>query len=167
MIQIRKATNEDIPTISQIASITWAVAYKDILSDEQREYMLKMMYSFESLQQQMNNSQTFLVAVYNEEIVGFLSFEVGYNNQNVLKIHKYYVLPTMQGNGVGSALLKYVETIATSQNIEIITLNVNRYNKTINHYLSKGFEISKSEDIEIGNGYLMEDFVMEKKIDYI
>lgn len=167
MIQIRVATTEDILLIADIATKTWAVAYKEILTEEQRKYMLEMMYSYDSLQQQMKNSQSFLVAIYNEEIVGFLSYEVAYNNRNVLKIHKYYVLPSIQGKGVGSSLLQHVETIATSQNIEIITLNVNRFNKTIQHYLSKGFEITKSEDIDIGNGYLMEDFVMEKNIDYI
>lgn len=167
MIKIRLATVEDIPTIAEIASITWVVAYKDILSEEQRVYMLKMMYSFESLQEQMNNSQTFLLALYNEKIVGFLSYEIAYNNGKAMKIHKYYVLPEVQGKGVGSALLQKAEQIASLNSNEFITLNVNRFNKTIHHYLSKGFVITKSEDVHIGNGYLMEDFVMQKKIDYI
>jgi len=167
MIEIRLATVEDIPTIAEIASITWAVAYKDILSEEQREYMLKMMYSFESLNQQMKNEQTFLIAELSQKVVGFLSYELAYIKSNGMKIHKYYVLPEVQGKGVGSALLQKAEQIATKNTIEFITLNVNRYNLTIQHYLSKGFVIIKSEDISIGNGYLMEDFVMQKKIDYI
>lgn len=167
MIHIRPATIEDIPAISQIATTTWAIAYKEILSDEQRNYMLEMMYSYDSLQEQMNKSQNFLVALFNDELVGFLSYELAYKNQNSMKIHKYYVLPTIQGKGIGSALLQRAENIATSHQIDCITLNVNRFNKTIDHYLSRGFEITLSEDIHIGNGYLMEDFVMEKKITYI
>lgn len=167
MIQIRPATIEDIPTIAEIASITWAVAYKDILSDKQREYMLEMMYSFDSLHQQMKNEQTFLIAILSQKVVGFLSYELAYNKSNGMKIHKYYVLPEVQGQGVGSALLQKAEVITISNSIEFISLNVNRFNKAVQHYLSKGFEITKSEDIDIGNGYLMEDFVMEKKITYI
>jgi diamine N-acetyltransferase len=167
MIEIRLATVEDISTIAEIASITWAIAYKDILSEEQRVYMLEMMYSYDSLLQQMINEQTFLIAELSQKVVGFLSYELAYNKSNGMKIHKYYVLPEVQGKGVGSALLQKAEKIATKNTIEFITLNVNRFNLTIQHYFSKGFVITKSEDISIGNGYLMEDFVMQKKIDYI
>ena len=47
---------------------------------------------------------------------------------------------------------------------DVLFLNVNRFNKAQYFYKKLGFEVAYEEDIEIGNGYLMEDFVMEKKI---
>ena len=167
MIKIRRATEHDIDSIRDIAIKTWAIAYKEILSEEQRTYMLEMMYSVSALRNQMTNGHQFFIAEYAGISAGFLSCETEYDGRNALKIHKYYVLPTLQGKGIGSVLLEEAEKLAVSSKSAFITLNVNRFNLTIQHYLSKGFVITKSEDISIGNGYLMEDFVMEKKIAYI
>lgn len=167
MTKIRKATELDIDSIRDIAFKTWNVAYKDILSTEQRSYMLEMMYSESALKEQMSNGHIFYIAEYEGNSAGFISCATEYGTEKALKIHKYYVLPTMQGKGIGSALLQEAEKVAITTDCEIITLNVNRFNKVVEHYQSRGFTIAYSEDIDIGNGYLMEDFVMEKKISYI
>ena len=52
--------------------------------------------------------------------------------------------------------------VSKTNNIIALTLNVNRFNKAIDFYLKNGFKIIKEENIEIGNGFLMEDYVMEK-----
>ena len=80
--------------------------------------------------------------------------------QNQLKIHKLYVLPDIQGLGVGRKFLVLAEKIAREKGLNEITLNVNRFNKAVGFYQRMGFKIEKEEDIEIGNGYLMEDYVM-------
>jgi GNAT superfamily N-acetyltransferase len=167
MTKIRKATELDIDSIRDIAIKTWNVAYKDILSKEQRSYMLEMMYSESALKEQMSNGHIFYIAEYEGNSAGFISCETEYGTENALKIHKYYVLPTFQEKGIGSALLEEAEQLALSTKSAILTLNVNRFNKAVEHYISRGFSIAYSEDIDIGNGYLMDDFVMEKKITYI
>ena len=43
-----------------------------------------------------------------------------------------------------------------------LQLNVNRNNKAKEFYERQGFAVIKEEDIDIGNGYLMNDYVMEK-----
>ncbi|MDE3142689.1 MAG: N-acetyltransferase, partial [Bacteroidota bacterium] len=73
-ISIRHATVEDIFAIQYIAFSTWPVAYSAILSQEQLDYMLDLFYNEDALKDQMKNGHTFLVAEFNNEIIGFASF---------------------------------------------------------------------------------------------
>ena len=49
-------------------------------------------------------------------------------------------------------------------NQKAIFLNVNKYNNAIHFYMKQGFTKVKDEVIDIGNGYVMDDYVMEVAI---
>lgn len=158
------AQKSDIQTIQKIALEAWYPTYEDILSPEQSAYMLEMMYSTESLINQMDNKQHFIL-LYNEIVcVGFLSFEFYSHSQKKLKIHKFYLLPDAKDKGYGKYLLSFVEDIASKNQCDIITLNMNKFNTTYGFYLKMGFSKAREENIEIGGGYIMEDFVFEKDL---
>lgn len=162
MITIRTATRNDINTIQEIALPTWKVAYQDILSEEQMEYMLNMMYSTESLREQLaDKNHIFLLACEDGDTLGFVSFEIGLTN---VKLHKLYVLPQQQGRKIGELLIKEVEQRTADAKRNAVQLNVNRFNKALNFYIREGFQVIEEVDIEIGNGYLMEDYILEKKV---
>jgi len=74
------------------------------------------------------------------------------------------VLPTEQGKGLGKLLIDKAIEIAIAQNQKAIFLNVNKYNKARFFYEKLGFIIVKDEVIEIGNGYVMDDYVMESDV---
>ncbi len=165
MISIRKATFDDIRIIQQIAHITWYPTFEEILSEEQIGFMLEMMYSTGSLTEQIQSKKhNFYLAEENNIALGFISVEFHYQKQSTAKIHKIYILPSAQGKGVGKLLMQKAESLAKESNQNTISLNVNRFNKALNFYENLGYKIVKSEDIDIGNGYLMEDFVLEKHI---
>ncbi len=160
---IKKAEFNDISIIREIAQITWPVAFGEILSKEQLAYMMEMMYSQQVLENQLLHGHEFYLFLEEERVLGFMGIEKNYKNQNQLKIHKLYILPAEQGKKIGEKLILFAENICLEEQIQKLTLNVNRYNKALHFYEKLGFENVKSEDIEIGNGYLMEDFVMEKE----
>jgi diamine N-acetyltransferase len=161
---IKLASKKEIPIIQQIAQKTWPPTFKGILSRDQIEYMLDLMYGTESLEEQMTNkNHCFILATENNKALGFSSFEI--NNQgNKTKIHKLYVLPNAQGKGCGKLLLKAIVSEALNKGNEAILLNVNKYNEAVNFYKKLDFEIVKEEVIPIGKGYVMDDYVMEKKL---
>jgi ribosomal protein S18 acetylase RimI-like enzyme len=73
-------------------------------------------------------------------------------------------LPLFQGNGIGDSILNYIiDKIRLDIPVSLL-LNVNRDNPSIHFYKKKGFKIIGSEDIDIGNGFFMNDYVMEKII---
>jgi ribosomal protein S18 acetylase RimI-like enzyme len=74
------------------------------------------------------------------------------------------VLPECQGTGAGKILMDEVIKRTADAGNKSLLLNVNRDNPALGFYKKKGFEIIKTEDIDIGNGYFMNDYVMELKI---
>ena len=157
--EIRPASFNDIPYIQQIAKETWPQAYGKILSKEQLEYMLGLLYSAPSLQQQMHDNHHFFLAIQNYAPIGFASFSQV--ETDVYKLQKLYVLPKIQKSGAGKQLLQTVITVAKSMGGKQLLLNVNRKNQARSFYEKYGFKIMKEEDIDIGNGYFMNDYIME------
>ena len=158
------ATNSQLEIIQDLAKAIWPDAYGAILSQEQLEYMMEMMYSLDSLENQLKNNIVFLLAKEENDFIGFASYELNFQNSNKTKIHKLYVLPTIQGKGVGKNLILHIQEIAKKNSNAALILNVNKYNKAKDFYLHNQFEIADSLVVDIGNGYVMDDFVMVKKI---
>jgi len=163
-MQVLHADKSQLHTVRDLAYKIWPDAYGEILSEAQLDYMLENFYAIPALEAQMDNHHVFLLAEENGIFYGFAAYEVNCNNLGKTKLHKIYVLPETQGKGVGKLLLAEVENAALKAGNSHLFLNVNRYNSAQEFYKRLGFEIVYEEDIEIGNGYLMEDFVMEKKI---
>ncbi|KIC91705.1 GNAT family N-acetyltransferase [Flavihumibacter sp. ZG627] len=160
---IRSADQDDIPTIGFLAHQIWPEAYKDILSNDQMDYMLGLNYSPDALEDQIiNKKHRFIIAEIELEEVGFASF--GPITDSIWKLHKLYVLPHVHGKGVGRALLDMVEEEVRTHNGAHLILNVNKYNKARFFYEAMGFRIEKEEVNDIGFGYVMDDYVMGKDV---
>ena len=164
MLHVRPATESDIPAIQQIAYDSWPATYGQILSQAQIDYMLELMYNFNILKAQMTQTQVFCLALHNEQPLGFVAYEVNYQSSSSTKIHKIYILPQVQGQGVGKMLLGTAEEAARKQANNALVLNVNKFNKAVLFYERVGFQQVRNEIIELGNGYVMDDFVMQKNL---
>lgn len=165
MIQIREAVPADYQTICDIAYETWPGTYGPILSKNQLEYMLAAFYSVESIAKNVDvGNQHFLLASENGKVLAFIAYEHFYKQKPITRIHKIYLLPESQGKGIGKLLIDWVADLALEVHSEKLSLNVNRYNKALHFYQKLGFEIVGEEDIVLEHGYLMEDFMMEKKL---
>ncbi|UUF12741.1 MULTISPECIES: GNAT family N-acetyltransferase [Flavobacterium] len=165
MITISEAGLNDIKTIQEITNITWPITYGEILTKEQLDYMLDLFYSEEALAKQIENKeQLFYLISDSDSTIGFIGIEHNYNNEALTKIHKIYLLPETQGKGYGKIVFESIEKLALENNSAALLLNVNRFNTALNFYKKLGFEVKETVDIEIGNGYLMEDYVMGKEI---
>ncbi len=160
-IQIKEATLTDIPVIQSLAEKTWRPTYGSILTEAQTLYMLQWMYSDESLYKQFMTN-TFLLLEAEGIPVGFVAFER--KNDSILKIHKIYLLPEMQGKGLGKVLLNEVAQRASKWHYELVELNVNRTNTAVKFYQHYGFSIVDEVDIEIGNDFWMNDYVMQLSV---
>lgn len=164
MITISEAQPNEFNIIQQIAYTTWPVCYGKILSDKQLEYMLGKFYSLEALNKNVIDDQHFLLIKENDTALGFSAYQHNYNERNVTRIHKIYILPETQGKGLGKLLMQHIQDLAKKNNSEALSLNVNRFNTAISFYEELGFEIVAEENIEIGEGWFMQDYIMEKAI---
>ena len=162
MLKIRNASIKDITLIQELTYQVWPQTYAPILSNEQIEYMLEMMYSDTSLQQQMRDGARFLIAYDDKVPVGFAAYQE--IKPADFKLHKIYVLRTWQGKGTGRFMINHIIEEIRKQGASTLQLQVNRHNKAKDFYELLGFTIIEEADFDIGNGYFMNDYVMEKKI---
>ena len=161
MISFKKATESDIVLISTLAEKSWNSAYAEILTREQIDYMLGQMYSVEELTSHLNSPDYPYFLIINDEIpAGFLGFEFNYE-KDTTKLHRIYLIPEMKGKGLGKTAIQFLkEEVAKSGNNRII-LNVNKQNNAKNIYESQGFRVSEEKVVDIGNGFVMDDYMME------
>ncbi|MCG2611196.1 GNAT family N-acetyltransferase [Flavobacterium sp. SM15] len=163
-MKIIQANKSQLSIVKDLAYKIWPDAYGAILSETQLDYMLENFYAISSLEQQMESGHVFLLAEESGIFLGFASYELNCKDSGKTKLHKIYVLPQTQGKGVGKQLFEQVVQAAKKAGNSHLFLNVNRYNIAQEFYKHLGFEIVHEEDIDIGQGYLMEDYVMEKKL---
>ena len=156
-IIIRKATLGDVPGIRQLAASVWPSTYQEILSGEQIHYMMELFYSVDSLKEQFHK-HSFIIGYLNNEPVGFASYSPAADA--VYKLHKLYVSTSVQGMGLGKALINFIITDLRRYEATALELNVNRNNKARAFYERMGFEVVREEDIDIGNHFWMNDYVM-------
>lgn len=158
LIQIKA---NQLPIIIELTKKIWPVAYGTILSKAQLDYMIQKFYNETALQELMQKGHVFYLAQDEKEnYVGFVSYEIN-SVPDKTKIHKIYVLPETQGTGLGRQFFELVKEQAKENNQNAIFLNVNKYNNALHFYTKLGFSIVNDEVIDIGEGYVMDDYVME------
>ena len=158
-MQFRKADISDIPVIQQIAEKAWRPTYGHILSEEQTLYMLDMMYAAETLQKQMESSIAFYLVIDAQQTLGYFSFEI--TEPDRMKLHKIYLDPEHKSKGTGSRIIEFVKQYGMQAGVKQLELNVNKHNSAVQFYEKLGFIRAKEMVLDIGHGYVMDDYVMQ------
>lgn len=165
MNTIRIATTKDIPLIRQLAEQVFPETYKNIITPEQCRYMMDMMYSEESLRRQMTEEgHVYQLLSVDGEAAGYVSVQP--IEFDLYELQKIYVLPRFQGRHLGRTLFDAAVALVKKLHPEPcrIFLHVNRYNKAKTFYEHLGLKVTKQGDYDIGHGYFMNDYIMEKEI---
>lgn len=164
MYTIKKVDVTGIPVIQQLTEQIWRPTYKELLTPEQIDYMLEMMYSTATLTDQIVVQQhQFLVLYDDQRPIGFAAYSTT-DETGVYKLQKIYLHSDYQGKGIGKLLLDDVIEKVKSENATILELDVKRDNKARFFYEKQGFSIVKEKDTDIGNGYWMLDYVMRRPL---
>ena len=165
MLSIQTAGLKEISVINELAHRIWPEAYKSIISSDQMKYMLNLIYSHSALKKQMEDLCHKFIIVYDDKLpAGFASYSLKINSKNIFRLHKIYVLHQLQGKGIGKYLLTQIIADVKPAGAKFLELNVNRHNKALEFYKKFGFKIISEEDIDIENGYFMNDYVMMLKL---
>ncbi len=164
-MEIKIATEQDLLIIQQLAETIWPICYGNIISTQQISYMLELIYSPQALKSQLEKGHQFIIVLEENKPIGFASFsQKSEEESTVFRLHKLYVLTTLHTKGIGSFLLEHVCKESKKAHANLLELNVNKYNPAKTFYDKKGFRILKEEVIDIGNGYVMDDYVMVKTL---
>ena len=164
-MKIIPATNNDIEKIQKIAYQSWQENYLGIISQEQIDYMLGLMYSSAEIQTQFNNENYHYYFIENEmeKRIGIMGFERN-AEPNATKLHRLYLLKSEKGKGFGKLAIQFLINWTKESGNSRIFLNVNKFNPAKEFYQSLGFKIYDEGIFDIGNGFVMDDFLMEYQI---
>jgi GNAT superfamily N-acetyltransferase len=163
MVTIRKAIAADIELLRSLAREIWNECYPGIISAEQISYMLEMMYSRQVIDHEMSAGVHWHILEDDAQSVGFLAFAD--DGKNGIKLNKLYVQSGRHGKGLGQKALNYVVEFAEQNGFQNVYLTVNKKNlRAMAAYERKGFVRSESIVSDIGNGYVMDDFVYKYQV---
>ena len=162
--EIAPAAEEHLAAISALAGLIWRAYYPAITSTEQIEYMLGWMYSLETMTSEVRNGIRYERLLLDGELAGFASLGA-VDGPATVKLHKLYLAPKYHGQGFGTLLLRHCENEARRNGAQVMTLNVNKQNsQAIAVYKRNGFSITQSVVNDIGHGFVMDDYVMNKQL---
>ena len=158
---IEVESNENIEKLEILAKEIWKECFSDIISDQQINYMLSNFQSIESIKEQINNQGFYYYMFkHREEKVGYMGFAP---KKDSLFLSKLYVKESARGKGYARKAFNYICEFCDKFNLNKITLTVNKLNKhAIDVYLKMGFQIINDEIKDIGGGFVMDDYIMEK-----
>ncbi|AYM99986.1 GNAT family N-acetyltransferase [Chryseobacterium sp. 3008163] len=162
-MKLIKATEKDIPLIQDLAKRSWENAYAEILTTEQMEFMLNTMYSGVEITEHLKNTNYHYYLVFDEILNvfdGFLGYENHYEKQTT-KLHRIYLVPESKGKGLGKKTLEFLNEKVKESGDNRIILNVNKYNSAQKFYKSQGYKVYDEGVFDIGNGFVMDDYLME------
>lgn len=155
-------TEEDIKEVAKLACEIWNEYFLSIISKEQIDYMLDNIQSEKPISQQIKDGYEYYLLKDNEENLGYCAIQ---KREDSLFLSKLYVLKEKRGKGFGHQAFDFVEQKAKEMRLSKIVLTCNKYNlQSLMTYSKWGFETVDSVIADIGGGYVMDDYILEKTI---
>lgn len=155
------ATQEQLKELAELADHIWKEYFPCILAEDQINYMVKKFQSYEAMQLQIKEQgYSYYFIQWEDKKVGYLGVKP---EGERLFLSKLYLKKEARGKGLASRAFKFLDDFCKKRKMNRIYLTVNKYNNhSIEVYKAKGFHNIKSQVQEIGNGYIMDDYIMEK-----
>ncbi|MCF7821083.1 MAG: GNAT family N-acetyltransferase [Mariprofundaceae bacterium] len=157
-------SSRDIETVANLAQEIWNEHFTPIIGQPQVNYMLKQFQSQSSIRKQIASGCLYLLVKQNSRNIGYAGL-IPDNGKHTAQLSKFYLLKSVRGQGVGRELMHHIEELCQNRQITRIWLTVNRFNSgPIAAYRKMGFIQTDAVVQDIGAGYVMDDFIMEKRL---
>lgn len=154
----------DIAQLAELAAEIWREYYKSIITDEQINYMLERYQSPSAIAEQIEQQgYEYYGIALNGVSIGYLA--VREEEEGKLFLSKFYIQLQHRGNGYASLAMAFLVRLCQARGLSAIWLTANRHNaQAIAVYTKKGFRTIHTQVVDIGDGFVMDDFVMEKAV---
>ena len=156
-------TQNEILAVSDMADVIWREHYASVLSANQIDYMLKKFQSPSAIAQAISEGYEYYFINYADAPVGYISIKLDSVDRKMF-ISKIYLLSDYRGKGCAYQAINQLIEICKGNQLDTIWLTVNKNNSSIERYKRIGFYIADSIVTDIGNGFVMDDYVMEMQV---
>ena len=166
MVRFETVENDQqIATVETLAGEIWHQHYPTIITREQIIYMLERFQSFDAIREQLTEGYHYALIRDGDAPAGYLAVQCDAMTGDMF-LSKVYLHERHRGKGAGYAAMHYIANEARRCGCRRLWLTVNRMNKVaIQAYKKWGFTITGEVVADIGNGYVMDDFRMEKSLE--
>ncbi|WP_138493592.1 GNAT family N-acetyltransferase [Paenibacillus pinistramenti] len=163
-LQIERVhTAEEIEETARLAAEIWREYYVSLIGTEQVEYMVGKFQSVSAITDQIQSQgYEYYRLRHGGASAGYMAVKP---EEGKLFLSKFYIGKEHRGQGYASQAMNVLEKLCRDRNLSHIWLTVNRYNdSSVSVYKKKGFRVVREQAADIGNGFVMDDFIMEKEI---
>ena len=141
----------------------WREYYTSLIGAAQVEYMLENFQSVDAILRQITEEAYRYYGVFCDgELAGYYAAKPF--GDDCMFLSKFYVAAKYRGRGLGKEMLQHLSDAARAVGADSIRLTVNKQNRTVELYRNLGFVITEEIVADIGNGFVMDDYVMVKHI---
>ncbi len=148
-----------------LAGSIWHSHYANIVSTAQIDYMLAGRFKPDKLRAYLNADDRWMLLLrLAGRPIGYCSYSRT-STPGEMKLEQLYLLQEFRGKGLGGFMLRHVEAQARKLGLSVLMLQVNKQNTdAIAVYRKAGFIVREEAVFDIGNGFFMDDYVMEKHL---
>ena len=173
-------TDEEKKALAQMAGEIWREYWPALIGEAQTEYMVANFQSLEALERDMaeHGYEYWFVRAADELTAAELAEgrepafrTVGYTGGHVepetnrFFISKIYLLAAERGKHFASRVIEFYDRLCADRGLTAMYLTVNKHNDLgIRAYQGKGFVTIDAVETDIGEGYVMDDYIMERAV---
>ncbi len=151
-----------IATVAALADTIWRAHYPTIITVAQIDYMLARFQSAAAIKAQIADGLSYALLMLDNGAVGYLATRL---DPDALYISKVYVLPQWHGHGFGYQASVEMERLARAAGRNKLWLTVNKDNqRAIRAYERWGYQHTGPVVTDIGDGFVMDDYRLEKTL---
>lgn len=162
-IELKNVTTKQIPELACLANEIWHECFTDILSSNQIDYMVEKFQSERAfIEYFKDENYAYYFILYFNSVVGYMGIK---REDNKLFLSKLYVKSEYRRKGIAGKCIDLMVERCKIENLTEIYLTVNKHNeRAISAYLKNGFIVECEQVADIGCGYVMDDYVMKKRV---
>ena len=156
------STETEVETVAGLAFEIWNQHFIPIIGKAQVDYMLEKFQSKKAISEQIENGYSYYLLLADSDHVGYMGV---CPKEDELFMSKLYIRASQRGKGFGREAIEFLEEFTRDKGLSKITLTVNKNNTdSIRAYERFGFANLGIFVQDIGNGFVMDDYRMEKVV---
>lgn len=152
-------TDNEIQEVAVLANEIWHQHFIPIIGEAQVDYMVEKFQSYPAISNQIKNDGYEYYRIFLGE--NFAGYTGVHAENESLFLSKLYIKQDYRGNHLASHALQYLIKLCQERGLKKIWLTCNKYNSnTLAIYDHLGFEVTDEQVADIGNGFVMDDYIL-------
>jgi len=156
-------TAQQIAVVAGLAREIWYEYYVPLIGQAQVDYMVGKFQSAGAVAGQIREGYEYLLIERGAQSIGYCALQ-SQPIDGSLFLSKLYLLRDARGGGTGRVCMEFIEQLACRRGLNQLWLTVNKGNPAVKAYERLGFRIAADIVMDIGGGFVMDDFRMEKSL---